>query len=268
MQSVTLKLLNLPDKKQKQDVPLFLGRNSQGQEEYWRDKDRAIVVKIPAGAFLMGSADNRGEAHERPLHRVELSSFFVDKTEVTWRQFRKFAHETRVKLPPAPLWGRPDNYPVSFVLWEEAAEYCQWVGGRLPTEAEWEKAARGNDARKYPWGNAWDPERCNTIQGGPHRPMPVGYFRDCLSPYGVLDMSGSMGEWCADWYDADFYAQSATKDPQGPPLGTMRILRGGGWMSQPTWVTTSHRSRGGPNTRHAHHGFRCAQDVRESSRVE
>ena len=240
-----------------------LGTNAEGYEEYWRNKDRAMVVRVPAGAFLMGSPPDQGEAHERPQHEVDLSAFLIDKTEVTWRQFGKFAQDQGRQLPRAPLWGRIDEYPVSFVLWEEAAAYCKWVGGRLPTEAEWEKAARGTDGRKYPWGNDWDQERCNSIQGGPHRPRPVGDFPSCVSPYGALDMAGSMWEWSADRHGAGYYADSPRKDPQGPASGMTRVMRGGAWMSHYQWLRTAHRFKAPPTTRHAHHGFRCAQDAPE-----
>jgi formylglycine-generating enzyme required for sulfatase activity len=184
-----------------------VGKNPQGHDEYWRVQDGAMLVKIPAGEFLMGSPEDQGEPDERPQHRVHVSEFLIDKTEVSWRQLRKFAEARATPLPPAPLWGTPDDYPASFVVWEEAKEYCAWVGGRLPTEAEWEKAARGTDGRTYPWGSEWDPGRCNSLHGGPHRPESAGSYPSCLSPYGVLDMSGSVWEWCADWYDASYYAE-------------------------------------------------------------
>ena len=240
-----------------------IGKNPEGHQEYWRKKDQVMVVEIPAGAFLMGSPENQGEADQWPQHEVELSAFVIDKTEVTWRQFAKFAQDQGKELPPAPLWGRIDDYPASFILWEEAEAYCSWAGGRLPTEAEWEKAARGTDGRKYPWGDDWDLERCNSIQGGPHRPQRIGDFPNCVSPYGVLDMPGSMWEWGADWYGASYYAESPRKDPKGPASGTTRVLRGGAWMSHIQWLTVAHRFKVPPTTRHAHHGFRCAQDAPE-----
>jgi formylglycine-generating enzyme required for sulfatase activity len=240
-----------------------MGNNSKGQEEYWRVKDGAMVVTVPAGEFLMGSPEGEGQSAERPQRRVYVSEFLIDKTEVTWRQLRKFAEATGTPHPRPPIWGTPDDYPASFILWEEARGYCQWVGGRLPTEAEWEKAARGTDGRKYPWGNDWDPDRCNSISGGPHRPESVGSFPSCLSPYGVLDMPGSMWEWCADWYGASYYAESSSRDPQGPTSGSRRVIRGGGWMSQPLWLGTAHRSGVPATTRKADHGFRCAQDGSE-----
>jgi formylglycine-generating enzyme required for sulfatase activity len=240
-----------------------VGPNPQGHEEYWRVKDSAIMVKIPAGEFLMGSPEGEGEPHEQPQHRVFTSEFLIDKTEVSWRQFRKFVEATGAPLPRTPVWGTPDHYPSAFILWEEARAYCEWVGGRLPTEAEWEKAARGTDGRKYPWGNEWDPRRCNSISGGLHQPDNVGSYPGCLSPYGVLDLPGSMWEWCADWYGESYYAESPSRDPKGPASGRFRVMRGGAWMSQPLWLRTAHRFKASPSSRNFDHGFRCADDVPE-----
>lgn len=209
----------------------------------------------------MGSPEGTGEPPERPQHRVHVSGFLIDKTEVTWRQFRKFSAATGVALPPAPIWGTPDNYPISFVLWDEAKQYCEWVGGRLPTEAEWEKAARGTDGGQYPWGDQWDPRRCNSISGGLHQPESVGTYANCVSPFGVLDMSGSMWEWCGDWYGERYYSESSSRDPSGPASGSVRVIRGGGWMSQPLWLRAAYRFKAPGSTRKADHGFRCVQDA-------
>jgi len=240
-----------------------LGENPQGHAEFWRVRDAAVVVRIPAGEFLMGSPEGEGEAHERPQHRIHLSEFLIDKNEVTWRQFRRFAAATGAQLPRAPIWGTPDDYPVAFVLWQEAQDYCEWAGGRLPSEAEWEKAARGTDGRKYPWGDAWDARRCNSISGGLHRPEPVGSYPGCVSPYGVLDMAGGSWEWCADRYREAYYAESPSHDPAGPTEGRLRVMRGGAWMSQPIWLRTAYRVRRSPTSRNVDHGFRCAQDAPE-----
>jgi len=256
---VALKLLNLPSSPAPADL-VPIGKNPQGHEEYWRARDGAMVVKVPAGEFLMGSADGKGEPPERPQRQVFVTEFLMDKTEVTWRQFRKFAEATGAPLPPAPLWGTPSDYAVSNVLFNEAKAYCEWVGGRLPTEAEWEKAARGTDGRKYPWGNDWDQYRCNSIEGGPHRPVDVGSFPDCLSPYGLIDMAGSVWEWCADWY-ADRYPEGPARDPEGPATGQLRVIRGGAWVDQRTRMGTASRYRNFPSDRNVHNGFRCVQSV-------
>jgi formylglycine-generating enzyme required for sulfatase activity len=244
------------------DGLISIGKNPQGFDEYWRAKDGSMVVKVPAGEFPMGSPEGQGEEPERPQHRVYVSEFLIDKTEVTWRQFRKFAEEAEITLR-SPIWGTPDDYPASFILWEEARSYCEWVGGRLPTEAEWEMAARGPEGSVYPWGDTWDARRCNSISGGLHQPEAVGSYRRCLSPYGVLDMPGGVWEWCQDWYDASYYDESPPRDPQGPDTGNLRVKRGGGWMSQPMWLRSAHRAKAGPTSRNVDNGFRCVQDVVE-----
>jgi formylglycine-generating enzyme required for sulfatase activity len=258
---VALEVLNLST--EPPDELVSIGKNPQGHHEYWRERDRAMMVRIPAGEFPMGSPDGEGEPDERPQHRVYVSEFLIDKTEVTWRQFRKFAEATGARLPPEPTSGSPDDYSVSFILWEEAKTYCEWTGGRLPTEAEWEKAARGTDGRKYAWGDEWDPRRCNSISGGMHQPESAGAYPECLTPYGVLDMPGGMWEWCSDRYGENYYAESESRDPKGPATGRLHIMRGGAWMSQPMWLRTAYRVKRSPTSRNADHGFRCARDAPE-----
>ncbi len=254
---VVLKLLNLPSSRTpKALVPI--GKNLQGYEEYWRTRDKAVVVQIPAGEFLMGSSENEGEPAERPQRQVYVSAFLMDKTEVTWRQFRKFSTATDFPLPPIPLWGTPSDYAASNLLFAEAQAYCEWVGRRLPTEAEWEKAARDTDVREYPWGNEWDLDRCHSQDGAPHRPEDVGSFLGCLSPYGLLDMAGGVWEWSADWY-ADGYADGPARDPHGAETGDRRVLRGGAWHSMATWLRTAYRYGNAPDWRSPHNGIRCVQ---------
>jgi formylglycine-generating enzyme required for sulfatase activity len=256
--NVNLKLLNLASSSTADLTPI--GKNPQGYEEYWRARDGAVVVKVPAGEFLMGSAEGEGEPSEHPQRRVFITEFLMDKTEVTWRQFRKFVEATRTPLPPEPLWGTPSDYAASNVLFNEAKTYCDWAGGRLPTEAEWEKAARGTDGRKYPWGNEWDADRCNSMEGGPHRPENVGSFPDCLSPYGLVDMAGGVWEWCADWY-ADGYPEGPARDPKGPETGTQRVVRGASWHNMSTWLRTAYRHKSDPFWHNVVYGFRCVQEV-------
>ncbi len=259
---VALQFLDLSGGKGNDLVPLR--RNPQGHDEYWRVQDSAMVVRIPAGEFLRGSPEDDGEPHARPQRRVYISEFLIDKTEVTWRQFRKYAEAKGASLPSPPLWGTPDDYPASSIVWEEAKGYCEWVGGRLPTEAEWEKAARGTDGRKYLWGEKWDHDRCNSRDGGPHRPLSVGSYADCLSPYGVLDMAGSVWEWCADWYGESYYAESPAEDPKGPTQGRTRVLRGGAWVSPDLWLRPAFRYKVSPTYRNVNYGFRCVQEPLDS----
>jgi formylglycine-generating enzyme required for sulfatase activity len=262
MAEVALSLLDLAAPGKRNGL-VAVGKNPQGHEEYWRVRDGAFVVRVEEGDFLMGSPAGEGEPHEQPQHRVSVSEYLIDKTEVTWRQFRSFAEAAEKALPPEPVSGAADDLPVSNVLWEEAREYCEWVGGRVPTEAEWEKAARGADGRRYPWGEEWDPDRCNSWEGGPNRPEAAGSYPSCVSPYGVLDMAGNLWEWCADWYGESYYAQSPRTNPTGPTSGELRVLRGGAWNTQPLWLRAPHRHRTPPTSRNVTHGFRCVQDAPE-----
>ena len=219
------------------------------------------MVSIPGGSFLMGSLDGQGQPDEHPQHSVTLPGFLLDKTEVTWRQYRKFASDSNTKLPRDPIWGVFEDYPISFMLWAEAQAFCEWSGGRLPSEAEWEKAARGTDGRIYPWGDQWDATRCNSISGGLHRPESAGSFPTCISPYGALDMSGSMLEWTSDLYREHYKPEKNGANPVDGETPELRVMRGGGWMSQPTWVSTTYRYKRRPSSRNMDHGFRCAQDL-------
>ncbi len=254
---VNLKILNLPSPPVAPAL-VPIGKNPQGHEEYWRARDGAVVVKVPAGEFLMGSAEGEGEPNERPQRRIFVSGFLMDKTEVTWRQFRKFAEATGDQLPPAPPWGRLEDHPATSVLYDEAKAYCEWLGARLPTEAEWEKAARGTDGRTYLWGNQWDLDQCNSQDGGPHRPKGVGSFPGCVSPYGIVDMAGSGWEWTVDWY-ATQYPKVSERNPKGPPSGTRRVMRGGSWLSNRFYLRTAYRYNIEPNWRNVHNGVRCVQ---------
>jgi formylglycine-generating enzyme required for sulfatase activity len=242
-----------------------LGRNAQGSEEFWREKDGATVVHIPGGESRMGSPEGEGEPVEHPQHVVHLKAFLMDKTEVTWGQYRRFVSETGHPLPNAPVWGMPETFPVSNVTWEDARTFCAWAGGRLPTEAEWERAARGDDARRYPWGDDWDPSRCNTQDGGPHGPTAAGVYPDCVGPYGVLDLAGSVWEWCADWYDEAYYQESPADDPRGPETGRLRVSRGGSWVNPSQWARSAYRQGTEPMWPNPLRGFRCVEETAMAS---
>jgi formylglycine-generating enzyme required for sulfatase activity len=239
-----------------------LGRNPQGSEEFWREKDGAIVVRIPGGEFQMGSPEAEGEPSEHPRHAVRLDSFLLDKTEVTWGQFQRFLASSKQPAPKSPVWGMPETLSASSITWPEATAFCAWAGGRLPTEAEWERAARGDDSRQFPWGNTFDPWRCNTRDGGPHAPSAAGEYPDCVSAYGVLDLAGSVSEWCSDWYETE-YEGSPAQNPTGPATGTTRVVRGGSWMSPSSWVRGASRQGVEPGWPGPMQGFRCAQADRK-----
>jgi formylglycine-generating enzyme required for sulfatase activity len=238
-----------------------LGTNPQGYEEYWRSKDGAPVVKIPASEFLMGSAGSEGDPPEHPQKKIHVSAYLIDKTEVTWGQYMRFAMAGGATRPEEPLWGTPNDYPVTAVTWAESTSFCEWAGGRLPSEAEWEKAARGTDGRRYPFGDDWEPDRCNTRDGGPHRPKGVGVFPGCMSPYGTLDMAGSLWEFCQDWFDPNYYEGGPNRDPKGPDSGRRRVVRGGSWLDSSLSARSANRQGRDPTWRNVLNGFRCVQDV-------
>ena len=213
---------------------------------------------IPAGWFTMG--ENDGRTSNQPQHLVYLDDYCIDLLEVTRQAFINFLDESGYQvsgwLSPGTVL-HPD-LPATGVLWEDAHAYCQWVGLRLPTEAEWEKAARGTDGRRYPWGNDWDAHKANTEESGLNRPAPVGSYPDGASPYGLLDMSGNVAEWVSDYFDFDYYATSPDHNPTGPDQVRDHGLRGGSYAATSDQATTffrdsSHSAR--PNFRT---GFRCA----------
>jgi len=197
------------------------------------------LVWVPGGSFMMGSTDEdvayavreldtkrEWLEDEQPAHRVELSGFWMGKTEVTVAQWRSV-------MGSAPSGNdRGDDHPVVYVSWDDCVEFCEKAGLELPTEAQWEYAARGSDSRRYPWGDDWDEDRlCWSDNQGPGgRTFPVGSFPSGASWCGALDMVGNVWEWCADWYDEDYYADSPPRDPPGPTSGRGRVLRGGSWL--------------------------------------
>ena len=224
--------------------------------------DLAGMVRIPAGEFTMGRDD--GADDERPAHAVWLDEYFIDRHEVTNAQFKTFCDATGGVYPNNPDWdpdyfvSKPD-YPVVNVTWDQAFAYCAWSHKQLPTEAQWEKAARGTDKRLYPWGSDWADGRANLAGGEYHRSKPVGSFPDGVSPYGVLDMAGNVWEWCADWYESNYYAHSPARNPAGPAAATKwRVVRGGGFTSPKTDAVTTNRSKNVPGLTIHHLGCRCA----------
>jgi len=223
------------------------------------------IVLVPAGEFLMGSAesDRDAGADEKPQRRVYLDAYWIDRHEVTVGQFRTFCQATGREMPPVPPWGWQDDHPVLNARWEEAAAYARWAGKRLPTEAEWEKAARGTDGRRYPWGNDWDTSKCASGHNSTGSTQPVGSYPSGASPYGVLDMAGNVYEWCADWYDKDYYAYGPERNPPGPSAGEYHVLRGGSWADLfPRLFRCAYRDYFYlPDYRHISYGFRCVRSA-------
>ena len=217
---------------------------------------RHIMVHVAAGPFEMGS--DRGFSNERPEHRVDLDGFYLDLNEVTNQQWNAYA----AFLGIAPK-SEANDHPVTNVSWTEAHEYCRWAGLRLPTEAEWEKGARGMDARTYPWGETIDGSHANYVDSGDsfdNNTTPVGLFLEGRSPYGALDMAGNVWEWAEDWFDENYYSSSPARNPSGPSGGIGRVLRGGSWLNLPLSLRSSHRGGRDAADRTNFIGFRCARN--------
>ena len=223
------------------------------------------MVEIPAGTFAMGA--DTGAADEKPVHRVQGGTFLMDRTEVT---NGRYAVCVEAGVCPAPsLAGSKTratyfrdpayaNYPVIFVSWNDADVFCRWAGGRLPTEAEWERAARGTDKpRVFPWGDA--PPTCDkaNFAGCVGDTDEVGKRPAGNSPYGVQDMAGNVWEWTADWYGADYYAKSERVEPRGPATGTLKVMRGGCWVSGASSLRSTCRKPELPSLWAPNVGFRC-----------
>jgi formylglycine-generating enzyme required for sulfatase activity len=252
-------------------------------------------VLVSAGVFRMGDNFDEGDQRERPVHSVELDAFYIGKFEVTNGEYGKFRQDTGYDDPKfwpdgkvvskeiSSNWtsnarggGRAGNedYAVMGVTWEQATAYCNWVSAktgkkyRLPTEAEWEKAARGTEQRRYPWGSEIDPSYTSYAE----KPiMPAGYYdgskhgdqqtHSNASQYGAFDMAGSLFEWCSDWYSRNYYSFSAHKNPVGPPSGAYRVLRGGAQYLDRWDMRAAARSSGAPsNQGHKLIGFRGVRE--------
>jgi formylglycine-generating enzyme required for sulfatase activity len=227
--------------------------------------DRSMVL-IPAGEFTMGSVG--GDPDEQPVHKVYAGAFFMDKYQVTVSQYARFLEATHHDSPPEwTIMNKPanQNRPIANVDWAEADAYCKWAGKRLPTEAEWEKAARGTDGRTYPWGNE-PPTRFHANAGkevwGNHSALvPVGTLEEGKSPYGVYDMAGNVWEWVSDWYDQEYYQTSPPQNPSGPRKGSHKVVRGGSWGSGGILdLRSADRETHLPSFRGFGTGFRCARN--------
>ena len=225
------------------------------------------MVEIPEGTFAMGSDGGQALEDERPKHQVWLSTFFMDLHEVTTEQYALFLSATHRVAPWQ--WNLVDlsqhgDRPVIGVDWADAEAYCRWKGKRLPTEAEWEKSARGTDGRLYPWGNQLPTkERANFALGARFSYsqvlMPALSYESGKSAYGLYQMAGNVWEWTQGWYAADYYGISPERNPQGPEQGSFKVLRGGSWSDLPKYLLAYGRFKLPPETRNSYTGFRCAR---------
>jgi formylglycine-generating enzyme len=243
-----------------------------------KGKDGAPMILIPAGPFLMGSND--GLPNERPEHTVTLPAYYIDQFEVTAGRYQKFIESAHKNIPPtwddeaAQAMG---DLPAVGMSWNDAAAYCKWAGKRLPTEAEWEKAARGTDGRRYPWGHMqpfvdianynrgmWVSEAVTLVpvnSGLEGMSVRHGLKEGGKSPYGLFHMAGNAAEWVADWYDREYYQKSPDVNPTGPAAGEKRVIRGGSWADLPNALRVTARFSAEPDYEDRTIGFRCAMDA-------
>lgn len=275
--------LNLPEKKQRVEKTLA-GRDEKMRKALAENKEKWNgMALVPAGKFVMGSGEDEFIPEEGPQHEVYLDAFYIDKYEVTNAQYWEFLQymketgdhskcfpgepKNKDHTPGTPhtSWNYPyydyPDYPVNRIDWYDAYAYAAWAGKRLPTEAEWEKAARGPDGRRFPWGNVWETKFCNI---GENAPLSVGSFQIGNSVYGCFDMSGSVSEWCNDWYHPEYFQNSPSVNPKGPEISTgVRIVKGGSLFAPYVYkMRCAVRIFGKPEERNKSIGFRCAKDYK------
>jgi serine/threonine-protein kinase len=232
-----------------------------------------VMVYVPEGDFIMGSPEDSGDADEHPLHPVNLAAYWIDLTEVTNAMYAKCVLTGACRSPSndssywrASYYGDPKytDYPVIYVSWYAASAYCQWVGARLPSEAEWEKAARGTDGFTYPWGNT-EPTQERLQSNYDNQTSDtgaVGSYPAGASPFGALDMAGNVWEWTNDRYSKTYYSQSPSRDPQGPVSGSDRVIRGGSFIDGGgPGIRSASRDKLGPDRLGNTIGFRCSRSA-------
>ncbi len=216
---------------------------------------------VPAGPFMMGGDT---EVNEKPLHTVTLDGFWIDETEVTNQMYALCVKDGKCQRPaerPGSYYyetGYPD-YPVVDIPWNDATAYCEWVGRKLPSEAQWEKAARGPDGNTYPWGNDAPGKDLANYARNADGPTKVGQYPNGKSFYGAYDMAGNVSEWINDWYGDTYYVGSPSSNPPGPASGFWRVLRGGSWFSVEFFIRSAARTFVNPAYGVSDIGFRCAQ---------
>ncbi len=252
-------------------LAIFSAHNLAAVEE--KKEKYPDMVLIPAGEFTMGDNTRYNwsfllayNIYDGPEHTVYLDAYYIDKYEVTNKQYKKFMEETGYRMPRCwndARFNHPDQ-PVVGVTWDDAVAYAKWAGKRLPTEAEWEKAARGRDKRLWPWGNKFDKTKCTVWESqetGARWTTPVGKYETGASPYGCYDMAGNAWEWCADYYDPNYYSLSPVKNPSGPAEGFQKVVRGGGVLYFGHFARCAARYRVPWYAQSPQIGFRCAKSA-------
>ena len=227
------------------------------------------MVEIPEGPFIMGSKD--GDPDEVPEHQVYLKAFYIDRKEVSQEEYARFAKMTKRTLPKIEVFEDDQSkllqpeFAAMSMSWDEAVAYCKWAGKRLPTEAEWEKAGRGEGKRKYAWGDTFMNGRANANVDGSEDGFrylaPPGSFETGRGPYGIYDMTGNVAEWVADSYDEHYYQKAPYRDPKGPETGDLKVVRGGSWRETEHNTRLSKRFAAKRWRTDITIGFRCASDM-------
>jgi formylglycine-generating enzyme required for sulfatase activity len=233
-------------------------------------QDGGELVLVPAGPFLRGSKEGDGDEDEVPQRKITLDDFYIDKYKVTIAQYRKCVQAGKCSTPGSGgncNWNESgrDAHPINCINWSQADTYCRWAGKRLPTEAEWEKAARGDQGRTYPWGSQTPTcalahyNRCAAKDTA--KTLPVTALSGSASSYGVVQMVGNVWEWVQDWYGEKYYADSLEKNPAGPSSGEKRVCRGGSWFNLSTQLRAANRYFYVPTDQNFIIGFRCAKGI-------
>ena len=222
-----------------------------------------IQLYVQAGEFSMGWNDGRGSDHA-PQHQVYLDDYWIDALEVSNEQYRLCVEAGVCSAPEDVNWmfdlALFDEHPVVYVSWYQAVEYCAWAERRLPTEAEWEKAAQGSGEGKYPWGNNKPISQLANFGNGVGLPITAATYPDGASGYGALNMIGNVREWVSDWYNPTYYQRSPLENPSGAPQGAVRSLRGGGFNDPIDRLMIYNRFSHDPESPGLNRGFRCAAD--------
>jgi len=262
----------------KKEIGVLNGKIAEVKKLIAREKDlekqkselEEKMALIPAGSFEMGDSKNEPEdwmKPARPVHRVELDAFYMDVHEVTVGQFREFVNQSGYsynRWNDVAVYSPGDGYPMVYVSWNDATAYAKWAGKRLPTEAEWEYAARGGlNGKRYPWGDDITHDDANYAGAGGKdkwdRCAPVGSFEP--NGYGLYDMAGNVWEWCSDWYGSDYYSKSPLRNPQGPSSGNTRVMRGGSWNRTPSLLRAAGRCDRSCGCQLREYGFRCVSGL-------